>query len=115
MIEKGCYVGENSTIDANTVIHKRNPNWNNCNIGSGTDIGSDGFGFERDMNNTLHRFIHLGNVIIGDNVEIGALNSIARGTLNNTIIKDGVKTDNLVHIAHNCVIGKNMLLLLVRK
>lgn len=110
VIEKGCYIGENSTIDANTVIHKGTQIGNNCNIGSGTNIGSDGFGFERDENNKLHRFIHLGNVIIGDNVEIGALNSIVRGTLNNTIIKDGVKTDNLVHIAHNCVIGKNTII-----
>ena len=110
VIEKGCYVGENSTIDVNAVIHKGTQIGKNCNIGSGTNIGSDGFGFERDMNNKLHRFIHLGNVIIGDNVEIGALNSIARGTLNNTIIKDGVKTDNLVHIAHNCVIGKNTII-----
>ena len=110
VIEKGCYIGENSTIDANTVIHKGTQIGNNCNIGSGTNIGSDGFGFERDENNKLHRFIHLGNVFIGDNVEIGALNSIARGTLNNTIIKDGVKTDNLVHIAHNCVIGKNTII-----
>ena len=58
----------------------------------------------------LLRFIHLGGVKIGNEVEIGALNSIARGTLNDTIIENGVKTDNLVHIAHNCYIGCNSLI-----
>ena len=58
----------------------------------------------------LARFPHLGNVQIGNDVEIGALNSICRGALGNTIIGSGVKTDNLVHIAHNCVIGKNSIL-----
>ena len=54
--------------------------------------------------------MHLGGVDIGENVEIGAVNSVVRGALGNTVIQDYVKTDNLVHIAHNCFIGKGSLL-----
>lgn len=110
VIEKVCFIGANTLIKANTVIHRGTKIGMNCKIGSGSNIGGDGFGFERDDRSKLHRFIHLGGVVIGDNVEIGALNSIACGTLSNTIIEDGVKTDNLVHIAHNCLIGENTII-----
>ena len=106
VLGKGVIVGENTTIEPNVVI------MNNCRIGrdslirANTTIGSDGFGFERSADGTPIKFVHLGGVVIGDNVEIGANTCIARGTLNNTVIEDRVKIDNLVHIAHNCRIRK---------
>ncbi|MEX8192613.1 hypothetical protein AB6724_07150 [Comamonas guangdongensis] len=76
-----------------------------CIIKSGAVIGQDGFGFERDENNIPLRIVHLGNVIIGNNVEVGCVTTVCRGTLGNTIIEDSVKIDDHVHIAHNVVVG----------
>lgn len=92
------YIGEGVTIGSD------------CIIKSGTVIGQDGFGFERDENNYPIRMPHLGGVIIGDNVELGALNTVCRASLGDTIIHDHVKTDDHVHIAHNCNIGLGALL-----
>ena len=78
-------------------------------IHAGTVVGSDGFGFET-MNNKHHKITHFGTVEIGDDVEIGANCTIDRGTIENTIIGDGSKLDNLVHIAHNVKLGKHNLL-----
>lgn len=72
-----------------------------CMIKSGAVIGQDGFGFERDENNIPLRLQHLGNVVIGNHVEIGSLTTVCRGTLDNTIIEDYSKIDDHVHIAHN--------------
>ena len=80
---------------------------NNCIIHSGTVIGSDGFGFNKDKNGKNLKVIHSGNVVIEDNVEIGSNCSIDRATLGSTKIMNGVKIDNLVQIAHNVIIGKN--------
>ena len=91
-------------VHAGSIIGER------CVIRSNTVIGAQGFGFEQDSDGTWLRFPHFGNVVIENDVEIGALNSICRGSLGNTIIRSGVKTDNLVHIAHNCIIGKNSIL-----
>lgn len=81
-----------------------------CIIKSGSIIGQDGFGFERDENNIPIRLIHLGSVVIGDRVEIGSLNTVCRGTLGDTIIEDDVKTDDHVHVGHNCLIKKAALI-----
>ncbi len=110
VIEDGCIIGENVIIEHNTVIHNGPRIGKNSRIRANSNIGGDGFGFERLSDGTPIRFQHLGGVIIGENVEIGALNSIVRGTLSDTIIGDYVKTDNLVHIAHNCFIGDNCLI-----
>jgi len=74
-------------------------------------IGSDGFSYERDEFGILHKFPHYGGVEIGNNVDIGANACIDRGTFENTIIGDGTKIDNLVHIAHNVKIGKNCVII----
>lgn len=110
VIEKGCVVGPNTTIEHNVVLHAGTRVGEGSRIRSCSSVGGDGFGFERLEDGTPLRFPHLGGVVIGDNVEIGALNSVARGTLSDTIIEDGVKTDNLVHIAHNCQIGAGCLI-----
>ena len=109
-IESGVSIGQNSIIEHNVTIHKGTVIGDNTIIRSNSVIGAQGFGFEKSTGGSWIRFPHLGRTIIGSNVEIGALNSICVGALENTVISDGVKTDNLVHIAHNCQIGKNSIL-----
>ena len=104
VIEDNVTIGANSTI-ANATIGK------GTHIGSNCSIGHDGFGFERNEKGVWIRFPHLGNVIIGENVEIGSNTCIDRGAIGNTKIGSGTKIDNLVHIAHNVVIGENCLLI----
>lgn len=103
-IENNVKIGENSVIEPNSVIMNGTEIGDNCLIRAGAVIGSDGFGFERDVTGTPIKFIHFGGVIIGNNVEIGANTCISKGTLGHTIIEDNVKIDNLVHIAHNCIL-----------
>jgi len=114
-----CYIGhysvigENCKIGNNTIISERVSLVQNCSIGDGciiqpgVTIGADGFAFERYQNGELERFPHIRGVKIGNNVEICANSSIARGSLSDTLIGDGTKIDALVHIAHNVVTGKN--------
>ena len=109
-LEASVFIGENTIIEHNVVIHKGTQIGSNCIIRANSVIGSQGFGFEQSQDKTWIRFPHLGSVIIKDNVEIGALNGICVGALDDTVIGEGVKTDNLVHIAHNCNIGKNSIL-----
>lgn len=110
VIEDGCQIAEGVVIEHNVVIHAGTSIGKDSRIRSCSSIGGDGFGFERLEDGTPLRFPHLGGVVIGENVEIGSLNSVAKGTLSNTIIEENVKTDNLVHIAHNCIIGKGSLI-----
>lgn len=77
-----------------------------CVIKSCAVIGEGGFGFERDEPGTPVRLVHLGTIIIGNNVEIGGLTTVCRGTLGNTIIEDFVKIDDHVHIDHNVKVGQ---------
>jgi UDP-3-O-[3-hydroxymyristoyl] glucosamine N-acyltransferase len=114
-----CYIGdytvigENCKIGNNTIVSDRVSLVQNCSVGndciiqSGVTIGADGFAFERYQNGELERFTHIRGVKIGNNVEICANSSIARGSLSDTMIGDGTKIDALVHIAHNVVTGKN--------
>ena len=73
-------------------------------------IGRKGFGYERNEKRELEKFPHPGGVIIGDNVHIGANACIARGSLEDTVVSDGTKIDQLVHISHNVKIGKYCLI-----
>jgi UDP-3-O-[3-hydroxymyristoyl] glucosamine N-acyltransferase LpxD len=106
-------IGENCKIGDNTIISDRVSLVQNCSVGNdciiqpGVTIGADGFAFERYQKGELERFPHLGGVKIGNNVEICANSSIARGSLSDTVIGDGTKVDALVHIAHNVTTGKN--------
>lgn len=110
VIEEGAVIGANTIVEPNVVIHSGAVIGKNCIIRSGSIIGAQGFGFEKDDSGRNIRFPHLGRVTIGDDVEIGALNSVSVGTLSDTIISNGVKTDNLVHIAHNCFVGENSII-----
>jgi UDP-3-O-[3-hydroxymyristoyl] glucosamine N-acyltransferase len=106
------YIGDSVTIGDNTIIYPNAVIYDNCVIGSnciihaGAVIGSDGFGFATE-GDAYHKIPQLGNVIIEDNVEIGANTTIDRAVMDSTIIRKGVKIDNLVQIAHNVEIGQN--------
>jgi len=102
-------IGDGSYIYPNVTIFQKCKIGKNCLIHPGAVIGADGFRMEHDYENqTVSKMIHAGNVIIGDNVEIGVNNSIARATLEteSTKIADNVKLDGLVHIGHNAIIGE---------
>lgn len=103
-IEEGCDIGDNVVISGKVKIGR------NVRIKSGTIIGQKGFNFVYDEEGKPIEFIHIGKVIIGDNVEFGALNTVVQGTLGNTIVSKNVKTDDHVHIAHNVVIGEGTLI-----
>jgi UDP-3-O-[3-hydroxymyristoyl] glucosamine N-acyltransferase len=108
VVGKDCEIGNNTVIYDRAVIVQKSKIGNNCIIESGVTIGADGFAYERDPETLeLERFPHIGGVIIGNNVEICANSSIARGSLSDTVIGDGTKLDALVHVAHNVVIGRN--------
>jgi UDP-3-O-[3-hydroxymyristoyl] glucosamine N-acyltransferase len=113
-----CYVGDNVVIGSNTILHANVKLYagtrigSNCEIHSGTVIGSDGFGFAPQENGTYKAVPQLGNVIIEDNVSIGANSVIDCATMfgDSTIIHDGAKLDNLIQIAHNVEVGKNTVM-----
>jgi len=103
-------VGENCFIYPNVTVRENVKLGNNVIIHSGSVIGSDGYGYVQDEG--LHKKIpQAGNVVVGDNVEIGANVCIDRAALSSTVIGEGTKIDNLVHIAHNVKIGKFCLIL----
>jgi len=109
VIGKNVSIGKNTVIHANVTIHKNTTIGEGCIIHSGVVIGTDGFGFIKDGEAYL-KIPQLGNVRIGNNVDIGANTTIDRGALLDTIIHDGVKIDNQIQIAHNVEIGKHSLI-----
>jgi len=102
-----CIIGENTIIHGNCYLYDNTQVGNNVTIHAGTVIGAEGFGYQRNEQGEFEKFPHIGGVIIGDNVDIGSNTSIDRGALGNTIIGEGAKIDNLVHIAHNVKVGKH--------
>lgn len=109
------YIGHKTVIGSDTIIYPNVTVRENCIVGdrviihSGTVVGSDGFGFVTEKGQ--HQKVpQVGNVIIEDDVELGANVAIDRATTSSTIVKSGTKVDNLVHLAHNVVIGENCLL-----
>jgi len=111
-IEAGCSVGANVEIGSDGHLYPNVTLYHGCQLGdrvtihAGTVIGSDGFGLAWENDHWL-KVPQVGRVIIGNDVEIGANTTIDRGALDDTVIEDGVKIDNLVQIAHNCRIGAN--------
>ncbi len=111
----GVFVGDDVTMGSNTLVKPNVTIMDRTRIGQGviihpgTVIGSDGFGFTPSQG-VHEKLVHAGFVQIDDQVEIGACNTIDRGTLGRTWLQRGVKTDNLVHIAHNVVVGENTLI-----
>ncbi len=108
-----AYVGDNVTIGNNVTLHPGVKIYEDCVIGhnvtihAGAVIGADGFGFAPNPEGKFDRIPQLGNVVIGDNVDIGANTCIDRATMGSTRIADGVKLDNLIQIAHNAEVGEN--------
>jgi UDP-3-O-[3-hydroxymyristoyl] glucosamine N-acyltransferase len=115
-IYPGVYIAENVRIGNNTTIHAGVKIYEDCVIGNdviihaGTVIGSDGFGFAPQPDGSYQKVPQIGNVIIEDQVEIGANTTIDRATMGSTIIKKGVKLDNLIQIAHNVEIGSQTVI-----
>ena len=111
-----CYIGDNNIVGDNTILYSGVKMLNNCIVGkscilqSGSVIGADGFGFAPNNKNQYTKIIQIGNVVIEDNVEIGANTTIDRATMGSTKIRNGVKLDNLIQIAHNVEIGKNTVI-----
>ena len=109
-VGRDCQLGEDVCLFPNVVIYAKCQLGNRVAIHAGTVIGSDGYGYVFDEGR--HRkVLQVGNVIIHDDVEIGANTAIDRGALGATVIGAGTKIDNLVHIAHNVVIGRNCLVM----
>lgn len=110
------YIGENASIGEDTILYPGVKVYHDCIIGarciihSGTVIGSDGFGFASQDNAEYKKIPQLGNVIIEDDVELGSNVSVDRATMGSTIIRKGVKMDNLIQIAHNVEIGENTVI-----
>ena len=115
-IYPNCYIGDNVTIGDDCVIFSGVKIYSetsigiNCKIHSGSVVGSDGFGFAPDKNGVYKALPQIGNVIVEDNVDIGANCTIDRATLGSTIIRKGVKLDNQIQIAHNVEVGKNTVI-----
>lgn len=109
-IDDNVILGENVTMYAGVKIYSECKIGNNCTLHSGAVIGSDGFGFAPKEDGTYRKIPQTGNVILEDDVEIGANSTIDRATLGSTIIRKGVKIDNLVQIAHNVEVGENTVI-----
>jgi UDP-3-O-[3-hydroxymyristoyl] glucosamine N-acyltransferase len=122
VIGDGCsvypqvYIGDNTKLGNNCIINPGVKIYHDCVIGegciihAGTVIGSDGFGFAPQSDNEFMKIPQLGNVILEDHVEIGANVTIDRATMGSTLIRKGVKLDNLIQIAHNVEVGENSVM-----
>lgn len=110
VIDDGVEIGENTELRHHVVIGRNVRIGSSSLIKSHSVIGEEGFGIEKDEHGLNIRVPHIGGVIVGDNVEIGALNTVCSGTVDPTIVGDYVKTDDHVHIAHNCRVGENAIL-----
>lgn len=104
VIADNCVIGKQTRLEANVTLYHDIQIGERVIIHSGVIVGSDGFGMAND-NGVWQKIPQLGTVIIGNDVEIGANTTIDRGALNNTVIENGVKLDNLIQIAHNVTIG----------
>ncbi|HOZ29703.1 MAG TPA: UDP-3-O-(3-hydroxymyristoyl)glucosamine N-acyltransferase [Bacteroidales bacterium] len=115
-IYPGCYVGNDVIIGDNSILYPGVKLYyntvigKNCTIHAGCVIGADGFGFAPNNGDAFMKIAQIGNVIIEDNVELGALVTIDRATMGSTIIRSGVKLDNHNHVAHNVEIGHNTVI-----
>lgn len=115
-IYPNCFIGDNVVIGDNCIffagvkIYSETEIGNDCNFHSGCIVGSDGFGFAPNEDGTFSKIPQIGNVVIEDNVEIGANTTIDRATLGTTHIRKGVKLDNHIQVAHNVEIGENTVI-----
>jgi UDP-3-O-[3-hydroxymyristoyl] glucosamine N-acyltransferase len=114
-VEAGCVIGDNVSIGDNTVLHANVVIHHDCVIGShcslfaGSIIGADGFGYAEEGGSWV-KIPQIGRTVIGDHVDVGANTTVDRGALDDTVIEEGVKIDNLVQIGHNCRIGAHTVI-----
>jgi len=104
-VGEGTIIADGVYFGPNVVIGK------NCRIQPGAVIGTDGFGYDQQLDGTWTPKPHLGGVVIGDDVHIGANTCIDQGSIHPTVIANGTRIDNLVHIAHNAQIGENCMII----
>lgn len=109
-VRKNSVLGEDVTLHPNVVVYPKTQIGNRVTIHAGTVIGSDGYGYVFDQGRHL-KMLQIGNVIIHDDVEIGANTAVDRGALGPTVIGEGTKIDNLVHVAHNVSFGRHNLIM----
>jgi UDP-3-O-[3-hydroxymyristoyl] glucosamine N-acyltransferase len=109
-IEDGAKIGENSTLYSGVKVYYNCVVGSNCILHSGVVIGSDGFGFAPKEDGSYQKIPQMGNAVLEDDVEIGSNSIVDRATLGSTIIRKGVKIDNLVQVAHNVEIGENTVI-----
>ncbi|MDB5101692.1 MAG: UDP-3-O-(3-hydroxymyristoyl)glucosamine N-acyltransferase [Cyanobacteria bacterium RYN_339] len=102
-----CEIGAGSVLHGHNFLANKTRLGRNVVVHPGTVIGADGFGYQRNEDGEFEKFPHVGGVLIEDDVEIGANTCIDRGTIGDTVIRQGAKIDNLVHIAHNADIGRH--------
>jgi UDP-3-O-[3-hydroxymyristoyl] glucosamine N-acyltransferase len=98
LLHAGVKIYDGCVIGARAILH------------SGAVIGADGLGFARDAERRWVKIPQIGRVLVGDDVEIGANTTIDRGALDDTVIGNGVKLDNLIHVAHNCQVGDDTIM-----
>jgi UDP-3-O-[3-hydroxymyristoyl] glucosamine N-acyltransferase len=103
----GCVVGDNTVLYPGVKLYRNTVVGNNCILHAGVVIGADGFGFAPQSDGHYEKIPQVGNVVIEDNVEIGANTTIDRATMGSTRIHKGVKLDNLIMLAHNTEVGEN--------
>ena len=103
-------IGDNTIIKSGTIINNNVKIGNNCYIRENSVIGGEGFGIETDIDGKTYRIPHVGGVEIGDFVEIGALTTVCSGTIEKTIVKNYVKIDDHVHVAHNVILEEGVLI-----
>lgn len=106
-IGDGTRIGEGARIHAGVKVYHQTVIGARCVIHSGAVVGSDGFGFVPDANGVYEKMPQVGNVVLEDDVEVGANTTIDRATIGSTVIKQGTKLDNLIQVGHNAVIGKH--------
>lgn len=109
-IGDNCSIGENTTLYPGVKIYSDNVIGSNCNLHAGVVIGGDGFGFAPQNESNYMKIAQTGNVIIENDVEIGANTTVDRATLGSTILHKGVKLDNLIQIGHGVEIGENTII-----
>lgn len=110
VIGDGVQIGDDCIVYANVTIYQGCVLGNRCTIHAGTVIGADGFGFAPDEEGHYHKIPQIGNVVLEDDVEVGANTTIDRSTMGSTRISRGVKLDNLIQIAHNVEIGEDTVM-----
>lgn len=109
-IETGARIGKNTTLFSGVKIYHKCVVGDNCILHSGCVIGSDGFGFAPTEDGSYKKIPQMGNVVLEDDVEIGANTVVDRATMGSTTIRKGVKLDNLIQIAHNVEIGSHTVI-----